>query len=232
MWTRGELKDRAKELLKSNYWLALAVTMVVGIITRGGNIAELAYQESFSIEMAIILLFLFVVLSIIGLVFTIFAINPILVGKNRFFMESREKKSNFMVLFYSFKSGNQYINIVKTLFFQNLFIFLWLLLLIIPGIIKSYEYMFIPYILSENPEIDRKRAFEISKAMTDGHKLDILVLQISFLGWYLLGLLACCIGTVFVDPYAETTYAELYAVRREDVLRYGAADHTELPGFN
>ena len=98
---------------------------------------------------------------------------------------------------------------------MNVKVFLWSLLFIIPGIIKSYEYCMIPYILAENPEIEMDRAFEISRKMTKGEKWKIFVLGLSFIGWYLLGLLCCCVGTIFVDPYSEATYAELYQVMRD-----------------
>ena len=63
------------------------------------------------------------------------------------------------------------MNIVEIMFLKSLYTFLWTLLLIVPGIIKSYEYRMVPYILSENPAIDSKRAFELSKRMMDGQKI-------------------------------------------------------------
>ena len=72
----------------------------------------------------------------------------------------------------------------------------------------------VPYILSENPEMKPMEAMRLSKEMMDGHKFNTWVLELSFLGWILLGLLACCIGTWFVQPYYDATFAELYAVLR------------------
>ena len=72
------------------------------------------------------------------------------------------------------------------MFLKGLFQGLWSLLFVIPGIIKSYEYRMIPYILSENPNISRKRAFEISKQMMKGNKWDTFVLDLSFIGWQIL----------------------------------------------
>lgn len=100
--------------------------------------------------------------------------------------------TKFSELFFPFsKAKNFYLNIVKTQFLRSLFTVLWTLLLIVPGIVKSYEYRMIPYILAENPSISSKRAFELSKKMTDGEKMNIFVLDLSFIGWSLLGLLAC-----------------------------------------
>ena len=85
-----------------------------------------------------------------------------MVGLNRFFMENRISGAKIQRIFWVFKSGC-YFNIVKTMFLLNLKILLWSFLFIIPGIIKSYEYYMVPYILSENPKISSKRAFEIQK---------------------------------------------------------------------
>ena len=84
-------------------------------------------------------------------------------------MENRVSGSKVERVFWVFKSGN-YLNVVKIMFLMNLKIFLWSLLLFIPGIIKSYQYYMIPYILAENPGIDSRRAFELTKEMTDEQK--------------------------------------------------------------
>ncbi len=156
--------------------------------------------------------------------------GPVIVGKNRYYMEHRAFGSKFERLFYAFHSG-RYLNVVKIYFVMNIKIFLWSLLFIIPGIIKSYEYCMIPYILAENPRISMDRAFEISRKMTKGEKWKIFVLELSFIGWYLLGFLCCCVGAIFVDPYREATFAELYQVMREKAHGLGFADYNDLPGF-
>jgi len=63
-----------------------------------------------------------------------------------------------------------------------------------------------------------KRALELSEKMTYGHKFNIFVLRLSFIGWYLLGVLACCIGVIFVPPYEHATMAELYLVLRQQAI--------------
>ena len=85
-------------------------------------------------------------------------------------------------------------------------------------------------ILAENPTLTGMRAREISDAMTDGEKLEIFVLGLSFIGWFLLGALCCGVGTLFVTPYQQATFAELYAVQRQKVLDAGLATAEELPG--
>jgi len=183
------------------------------------------------------MLWLLGIVASIGIIIILIAIavsllvgNPLLVGKNRYFMCNRDVKTGVGEIGFAYSSGN-FWNVVKIMFLMNLFIFLWTLLLIIPGIIKSYEYAMVPYILAENPGIDSKRAFELSKEMMQGEKWNYFVLQLSFIGWYLLGLLACCIGVIFVSPYYEATMAEFYGWAREKMLAVGYSNHFELRGF-
>ena len=114
---------------------------------------------------------------------------------------------------------------------RELYIFLWALLFIIPGIVKSYEYYMVPYILAENPNISSARAFELSRIMTNGEKWNIFVLELSFMGWQILGMLACCIGTYFVLPYMDSTFAELYEAMRAKVFDMGVTGEDELCNF-
>lgn len=159
-----------------------------------------------------------------------FIAGPVTVGKNRYFMEHRAFDSKFERLFWSFRSG-RYMNIVKIMFLREIKIFLWSLLFVIPGIIKAYEYSMVPYILSENPQISSERAFELSRQMTKGEKWKIFVLDLSFIGWRIVGMLCCCVGEIFLMPYYEATFAELYQVMREKAHGLGFSDYSELHGF-
>lgn len=78
----------------------------------------------------------------------------------------------------------------------------------------QYCYLMVPYILAENPDMKAREALRLSKEMMDGQKWNAFVLGLSFLGWQLLGTLLCGIGTFFVQPYVDATFAELYAVLR------------------
>ena len=118
------------------------------------------------------------------------------------------------------------------MFLRDLYTFLWSLLLIIPGVVKSYEYSMIPYILAENPQIDSDRAFAVSRSMTDGEKISIFVLDWSFFGWIILGTMACGVGTLFVAPYIQATYTELYEVLKYKIISGGMAGTDELGGPN
>lgn len=169
---------------------------------------------------------------IVALLISIFVGFPILVGSKRFFMCSRERKVGIGTILYAYSSGNM-INVVFVQFLQAVKTVLWSLLFVIPGIVKSYEYRMIPYILSENPGIDQKRAFELSRAMMTGQKWNAFVLDLSFILWMLLGAITCGLANVFyINPYMAATNAELYAVLREDLLNQGLSNTYELPGFS
>ena len=172
-----------------------------------------------------------VVAMIIGFIIKLLVAYPIEIGKNNFFMGIREEEKTLDSLICIYKSG-KLKNTIITMFMKGLFQFLWSLLLVIPGIIKSYEYRMIPYILSENPEISRQRAFEISKRMMMGNKWNTFVLDLSFLGWQILSAITIgIVGIFYVNPYVQSTNAELYAYLREDALRNGYVSSSELIGF-
>lgn len=83
--------------------------------------------------------------------------------------------------------------------------------LCIPYIIKLYQYMLVPYILADNPDMPRKQVFELTKQMMDGNKMNAFVLNLSFIGWHMLSLLTCGILSIFyVEPYRAYTIAAFY----------------------
>lgn len=87
---------------------------------------------------------------------------------------------------------------------------LWSLLLLIPGLIKSYAYRLTPYILNDKPEIGFKEASSLSDEMMKGHKFDLFWLDLSFIGWMLLGILTLGIGYLWLQPYMLTASAAFY----------------------
>ncbi len=98
----------------------------------------------------------------------------------------------------------------KVTFLVGLFTLLWSLLFIIPGIIKSYSYSMALYILAENKGMSALEAIRQSKEMTEGHKMDLFVLELSFLGWALLGVLTFGIAYIWIIPYMSTTLTNFY----------------------
>lgn len=152
---------------------------------------------------------------------------PLEVGGRRYFIRTAEEADNKLCFTFAFKSKH-YMKIVLSMLLRDIQLFLWFLLLIIPGIIKSYQYRMVPYILAQNPQIGAKEAIALSRRMTDGSKFRIFILDLSFLGWYLLGVLACCIGVLFVQPYVDMTMAELYIDLRRNALEKGACLPADL----
>ena len=105
------------------------------------------------------------------------------------------------------------INVVSSIvayILQAFYIFLWSLLFVIPGIVKSYSYAMTYYILRDNPGISASEAIGRSRLMMRGHKLELFFLQLSFLGWILLSILTCGIGFLLVRPYMQTAQAAFY----------------------
>ena len=170
---------------------------------------------------------LMIILGIIGAALDIFVINPIRVGGYNFFNKQREGTSRFTNIFGGFTHGH-YKASVRNMFLKDLYEFLWSLLFVIPGIIKSYSYWMVPYITAANPNLSADKVFEISKRTMNGEKWRTFVLQLSFIGWELLALLTFGIGDYFLAPYKETTYAELYAVLRQKAIANGIATEEEL----
>lgn len=258
MWIRQELKERGKNCFVKNYWPAVAVSVILliaggelfnvninldEITTNTGNIwnnyiaGDVFPQAVRETRFHIFNLFSMVwegiaaILSIIGVLFAIFVKNVLEVGSNRFYMENRERRADVTSILYGFKSGG-YGNVVLALFLRNLYTMLWSLLFVIPGIVKSYEYKMVSYILSENPNMPQKRAFELSRQMMDGQKMEAFILDLSFIGWNILESLTCgIVGIFYSRPYYEATCAELYAVLRAHAFYTGALNSIDLPGY-
>lgn len=95
-------------------------------------------------------------------------------------------------------------------FLRTLYTFLWALLFIIPGIIKSLSYAMTPFIMAENPDMTAKEAIEASKQLMDGHKGELFMLGLTFFGWIILCVLTLGIGTFFLNPYMNAAYAAFY----------------------
>lgn len=93
---------------------------------------------------------------------------------------------------------------------RAVYIFLWSLLFIIPGIIAEYNYAMVPYILAEDPTIAPKEALEKSKQMMYGNRWRLFCLEISFIGWALLAVLTCGIGGLWLTPYQQAAFADFY----------------------
>lgn len=93
---------------------------------------------------------------------------------------------------------------------MSIFIALWSLLLVVPGIIKALGWSMAYYIKVEHPEYTWKQCLDASTALTNGHKGDLFVLHLSFIGWYFVGALCLGVGTLWVMPYHQATLTQCY----------------------
>lgn len=162
-----------------------------------------------------IFLIMFLVILAVAMALAALVCNPVEVGCRRFYIRNLREKAIVGNIGYAFDV--EYKNIVKIMFFRDLYLLLWTLLFVIPGIIKYYEYRMVPYILAENPQMPKNQVFAESRQMMDGQKWSTFLLDLSFLGWDILGVMTGGILTLFyVQPYKDATGAALY-----ERLRYG-----------
>ena len=95
-------------------------------------------------------------------------------------------------------------------FLRSLYVLLWTLLFIIPGIMKEYSYAMTPFILAENPNMTASQAIRLSEDLMDGHKAELFILDLSFLGWNILAALTLNLGNLALNPYKNAAYAAFY----------------------
>lgn len=242
MWNRRNLKNRAKTAFRANYWKSVLVALILMLLVdneEAGSAAVSGARGSFGITadaaqrgfagsvtgiyVTSALVTVLVLVAVLLVVLKIFVFNLLEVGGCRFFCENTYSKSPVRNLLWGFDSGN-WFNIVKIIFFRDIKLVLWSLLFIIPGIVKSYEYRMVPYILSENPSMDSKEAFLRSREMMDGNKWDAFILDLSFIGWKFLGAITFGLVDVFwTNPYQYAANAELYmALRNQNTGLYVA----------
>lgn len=261
MWTRKELKERAKEALKRNYWKIVLVSLIgmliggglgsSGISGGGSDIRDMAsdnVKEHFTehenddvdwegaeavlddIQMdirpqdivavaftVIVVLIVAAIVLAIGIALDVLLLNPVQVGINRFMVKSLDDTARIAEVGYTF--DHNYKNGVKVMFFKDLYVVLWSLLFIVPGIYKAYQYRMVPYILGENPDMTYQEVLQRSKDMMDGQKWDAFVLDLSFILWHMLGGITCGLAEIFyVAPYVNLTDAALYSrLSRKDL---------------
>lgn len=231
MWNRAELKMRGNMAFKKNYVSAVVVALLMGIfVTVSGESSARRVSENsdiysgnlFNVGMITGLLAgIATVVILIVLVAKVFVGNLLKMGGYRFFILNQTAQPGIGTLLDGFRSGH-YVNIVLTMFLRDLFTTLWSLLLVVPGIVKHYEYLMVPYIIAENPAMDYKEAFQISKQMMDGEKMEAFIMDLSFLGWYLLSAVTCGLLAIFyVNPYVQASFAEMYTFNKQKAYQDG-----------
>lgn len=168
--------------------------------------------------------------ALLGLAGKLLLVNPLEVGCKNFFLRNTEQPAPLDDIARGFKP--EWLHNVVTLLLRDIFVALWSLLLIVPGIIKVYAYRMTPYIMAEHPEMSGTEAITLSRSMMNGHKWNAFVFDLSFLGWYLLDALTVGIlGIFYVHPYKAAADAELYRAISEGFFVGGADAPTTLPEF-
>ncbi len=158
---------------------------------------------------------------ILGCIFVSF---PLLVGLVNGF-KSLFTDGDDKVLSNEFKIGfGNYWHHVWGMFLNRFFVFLWSLLLFVPGIIKTLSYAMTNYILVDKPELSANEAINLSKDMMYGHKFDLFYLYLSFAGWFILCLFTLGIGFLWLYPYAQAAQVSFYLDVKEDYERRTGVD--------
>ncbi|MBE6910575.1 MAG: DUF975 family protein [Ruminococcaceae bacterium] len=228
MWDRRELKARGKAAFQANYWKCVIVALILGILVGGGAAAgkdkaeDAAEANGTTIvetikqtPKAVLAVFAGVLVGVLaaGSAIKLLVFNPLRVGCKRFFLVNSDAPAELDELLCGFRNG--YGRVVAGMLLRDMYIALWSLLFVIPGIVKAYSYRMVPYILAEDPSVGGKEAIAISKQMMHGHKWNAFMLDLSFFGWYFLAAItADVIGVLWTGPYTEATDAELYKTIR------------------
>ena len=169
---------------------------------------ELSQEKAFAMGTAV---------GSVGLLITllnIFLFGPLTIGAYGFFAENTTPPARLNEIMRAFKED--YLGNVLTIFLMRLFITLWTLLFVIPGIVKSYSYRMAPYIKMEHPEMSATACITRSRQMMKGNKWRTFVLDLSFLGWFLLEIITLgIVGVFWVQPYYQQTDAQLYRALSE-----------------
>ena len=240
MWTPSLLKQNAWNQLKPYYWTAFGAEFIFMMIVGAGSYAAslvpsifltIIGEEGDSAGYYFSIMIMYLIMIGLSVVANGFVTGVMETGKSRYFYQARNGNSDFGNMFWAFQGG-RYTKIAKIMLWRYLEIMLWSLLFYIPGIIKMYEYILVPYLLAENPDLSKERAFQISKQTMDGEKMACFSFQFSFIGWYLLGVIACGFGIYFVQPYYDAGMTEFYACMRAKMLARGIATESELTDYS
>lgn len=223
MFTREQLKTNAKQQLSGNWGMGVAATLIILMITQVvssifGGLSYIPAMTSMILsggemdEAAVLALTFGSPLYYLGIAAALLTGAVFFYGSAKFYLGlSRTNKANIADLFGAFKLFGKVLGVY---FLIELFVFLWSLLFIIPGIVASYRYRMAPYLLADNPDIGIWEALGKSKEMMQGHKGELFVLDLSFIGWALLTIFTCGIGTLWLTPYMEMTYVNYYDALR------------------
>lgn len=186
MIDRSEIKSIAREKINGKKAVYVIAALLMGVITTVASFTMIGHL---------------IVLGPLTLGLAIIAIKI-----------ARSEDAEVLNLFDGFKN---FVVAFAAFLKQGLYLIGWFMLLIIPGIVKHYAYSMTYYIIADNPEMTSGEAITKSRKMMDGHKLDLFILDLSFIGWYLLCIFTFGIALIYVAPYVATTKALFYEKLKE-----------------
>lgn len=215
----SDYRAKAREILKGRWKVVLAVTFVAALL--GGMVASATFNIDLNLDEDHLQLmpqnvrdfFLRYLVFAGGVGGTLNLVHFILGGTVRlgyckYLLKLHDGEEGEMNdLFSEFERfGDGFLLSLLT----GIYVFLWTLLFIIPGIIASYRYAMAPFIMEENPGMKPSEAINASKEMMDGHKAELFTLNLTFIGWHLLNGLTLGIGSLWLNPYLNVTKAVFY----------------------
>lgn len=218
----ADYKARARHALDKKWWEAVIIGLVAAILGDGMEYSLRSNHDYeavgsdissfFSFDPDVFFPWLLGAISVFALIYFFLAMTvgaAISVGKAHYYIKlvNGEPQNGFSTLFYHFRHwGNTLLLRLLT----ALKVFLWTLLLVIPGIVAAYRYSMATYIMAENPHISPGEALAQSARMMRGNKLRLFYLHISFIGWAILSALSFGIGYILLNPYMDTSEAAFY----------------------
>ncbi len=248
MWNRQQIKETGKLSMKRNYWNSVLVAFIASLFAgasagvgrsvgnssaykeemESSGLSGINFDDPEMIAVLLIILGVIGVIALISFVLKVLIFNPLKVGCNRFFVHNQSENAAAGDVTHAFKTN--YAHTVFAMFLSNLVIGLGFLCFLIPGIILTYSYKLVPYILTEEPGLGAVEVLKKSRAMMKGHKWNYFVFELSFLGWYLLSILTCGILALFyVNPYFYNAAGALYIAIRDNYNGYTQGGVVETP---
>lgn len=231
----SDMRAKARQLLIGNWAMAILVTFVAAImgalLTSGDLDLNLNLDEEVMRHLpdglvSILTAYLAVAASIGGTLSIVqFVLGGVVqLGYCKYLLNLHDgRPADIKDLFSEF---NRFADGLVLNLLRGIYVFLWTLLFIIPGIVASYKYSMASFIMLENPGMKPNDAITESKILMDGHKGELFVLDLSFIGWMLLSALTCGIGSFWLNPYMNVTHAVFY---RSLVPQYIPAPVVEQP---
>ena len=213
--TYSDYRRIARENLAGNWGKSLGIAFVAAIF--GALLAGSNIGFDITIDEEIVPHLPSIVLSVLGVMVSISSIlnlaqfilgGTVQLGYTQILLKQYHHQEfeigELFSQFHRFKQG------FLQSFLRTLYIALWSLLFIIPGIIKSFAYAMTPFLMADNPNMTAKEAIAASCELMDGHKGELFILGLTFIGWDILAVLSLGIGFLWLNPYKEATYAAFY----------------------